>query len=73
MEDRAKIIDIRTNFNNQAIVTILFESRGIQKQLQNFLNTIIKNALVLLIKVPQKSFFIIADTVKIEFTLLCYF
>ena len=42
MEDRAKIIDIKTNFNNQAIVTILFESRGIQKQLQNFLNTIIK-------------------------------
>lgn len=42
MEDKAKIIDIKTNFKNQTIVTIVFETRGIQEQLQKFLNTIIK-------------------------------
>lgn len=42
MEDKARIIDIKTNFKNQTIVTILFETRGIQEQLQKFLNTIIK-------------------------------
>jgi len=42
MEEKAKIIDLKTNFNNQTIATILFESRGIRSHLYSFLNKDIK-------------------------------
>ena len=42
MEDKARIIDIKTNFNNQTMITILFESRGIHNQLQKYLNTYLR-------------------------------
>ena len=42
MEEKAKIIDIQTDYRNITKVTLLFEDRTIHKRLQHYLNKIIK-------------------------------